>query len=332
LSPALKCEIVVATKDRLDDLIHFISSLSSQTVLPTNLIIVDAGTDKKSISETLKNAMKGSKINLVYLESQPGLTRQRNIGIARVSKDTDVVFFFDDDIVLSDSTYVQKILDRYSEDASHQFGCIFGKDVSEIGKREKLVKKTLFERAWQKVAGSVLGVISRLFLVSSSRVYGVLSSGMNTSNGHRTASECNADWQPGCCMSFRKEVLDRFTFDETLVGYCMREDLDISFRIAREFRILYLPSASLLHKQSPQQRAHAARFGEMDIKSWHWFVSKNMPRFKNRVCFWWALPGYLLMLLLSALLYRRSDDYFRWSGGIKACSDILMSREAGTEP
>jgi GT2 family glycosyltransferase len=119
-------------------------------------------------------------------------------------------------------------------------------------------------------------------------------------------------------MSFRRGVLERFSFDESLVGYCMREDLDISYRVAKEFKILYLPTSSLSHMESPLQRPSALRFGEMDVKSWGWFVRKNMPGFLNRICFSWGVLGYVLILLLSGLLNWRRTDFLRAIGGFKA--------------
>jgi GT2 family glycosyltransferase len=118
-------------------------------------------------------------------------------------------------------------------------------------------------------------------------------------------------------------VLNKYLFDETLMGYSMREDLDMSYRVAGEYKILYLPGASLLHSESSTERLDAVKFGEADLRSWHWFVKKNMPSLTNQICFYWGAFGYLLLLLLRFLLYKNNTYHMRAVGGVRALLGIM---------
>jgi len=315
-------DIILCTKDRFQDCLKFIASFLSQSLYPNNFIVVDASTDGKRLQEECTKVLAETNINLIYIRSSPGLTRQRNLGIGYLGESSQIVFFFDDDIIFLDPLYLENILIRYSKDILNEIGCIFGRIENLPKYSEKPQSNASPKSADRPLLRKLLGGLSRFFLISSRKTYHVLPSGMNTSNPHKTDQECFVKWQPGCCMSFRKEVFNRYLFDETLSGYSMREDLDMSYRVAKSYKILYLPSASLLHAESPVKRLDAVSFGEADVKSWHWFVKKNMSTV-NHFWFFWGSGGYIMNLLLSSLLCKTPADYLRAVGGLKALLKIV---------
>lgn len=321
----LNYDIIICTKDRADDFSRFQQSLLLQSVLPDNLIVVDASTTKNNLEEKCENKLFNTGINFIYLAYLPGLTRQRNVGCKHISNLADIVFFFDDDVSFCDPFYIEKILIRFSEDVKNEIGCIFGK-ITNNSEVDQSKNRNGIHNIWFFIMGKFIALLSRLFLIASSKVYNVLPSGMNTANQNKTNNECFVDWQPGCSMSFRREVLEKYHFDESLVGYSMREDLDMSYRVSKKYKILYLPSAQLLHLESPIQRLNSVRFGEKDIESWHWFVWKNLNMVKNKILFYWSVFGYLILLLLSQLLLNDKDAFYRFKGGIKALLRILRLR------
>ena len=88
---------IICTKDRKNDLAKLIKSLRKQTILPNELIIIDASKDKKTY-ELINEKCKDEKYYIKYIKSNPGLTRQRNIGV-KESK-CRLLLFLDDDVVL----------------------------------------------------------------------------------------------------------------------------------------------------------------------------------------------------------------------------------------
>ena len=75
--------------------------------------------------------------------------------------------------------------------------------------------------------------------------------------------------------------------------------------------------------ESPVKRLDTFTFGEKDIESWHWFVKKNMPHLINLICFYWAAFGYLILLLLSSIVFNDRTYFNRFKGGGKALLRII---------
>ena len=74
------------------------------------------------------------------------------------------------------------------------------------------------------------------------------------------------DCLSGGLMSFRREVFQKVQFDEGLPGYGLMEDWSISKSVMDAgYKTYYEPAASLIHKESPQNRFDYFRWAEMFI-------------------------------------------------------------------
>ena len=101
-------------------LIRLLHSVRSQTLLPSQVIIVDGSLNDDSLNELKTFSFNGLEYFKVGNEDR-GLTKQRNFGIDRVSEDIDVVAFLDDDIVLTKS-YFKNLIEFSSK--SSKTSCI----------------------------------------------------------------------------------------------------------------------------------------------------------------------------------------------------------------
>ncbi|HRI87502.1 MAG TPA: glycosyltransferase family A protein, partial [Candidatus Hydrogenedentes bacterium] len=110
----LSFTVVLCTKDRADDVRKCLDSIALQTRLPNELLVVDSGTDdtRNLVLDFEKN---NGNINVQYLRSEPGLTRQRNVGI-RAAK-TEVLHFFDDDCTL-EPEYFARLQEAFESDTA----------------------------------------------------------------------------------------------------------------------------------------------------------------------------------------------------------------------
>ena len=94
--------VVVCTYKRAWSVIRFLDSLAAQDRKPERLVSVDASPDDKTEQAIKAHASPQSLAqSLLYVRvtgSLKGLTRQRNFGLNLIN--TDLVAFFDDDIVL----------------------------------------------------------------------------------------------------------------------------------------------------------------------------------------------------------------------------------------
>lgn len=75
--------VIICTKDRTNDLAKFLDSLSNQTRMPDELIIVNAS-QKEKTRHMLKQKSNQLPFDIIYKRTPSGLTRQRNIGISLI--------------------------------------------------------------------------------------------------------------------------------------------------------------------------------------------------------------------------------------------------------
>ena len=90
--------VVITTKDRPQGLRNALISLSEQTTLPGEVVIVDDGSDPKVSPEALKVLRRvGIPVCLIRNESSVGAAKARNLGIS-ITKKEFVAFLDDDDV------------------------------------------------------------------------------------------------------------------------------------------------------------------------------------------------------------------------------------------
>lgn len=100
---------IIATKDRHDEVITLIRSISNQTYSIDELIIVDSS-DNINNSLDYCEVIKKYNCSVKYIKCETqGLTLQRNIGLKSLNSIADYVFFFHDDLTLN-KNYIEEII------------------------------------------------------------------------------------------------------------------------------------------------------------------------------------------------------------------------------
>lgn len=288
----LSASVIICTKDREKDLLECIDSLIAQTLLPEELVIVDAGKEN-GIKGKLEEKVKTTPIKLKYICTEPGLTRQRNIGVK--NSKGDIIFFFDDDVIL-DKEYITSILKIYSSHEDEHLGGVGGRIVNAC---PPPVYWRLFNRIFfLDRHGALLPAHTLHF--DKIRFVRALS---------------------GCNMSYRRDVFQKFDFDEHIPGYGLMEDVDFSFRASQEYRLALTPNARLEHKQSPVSRDKISKLVQMrNYNSFYLFV-KNCPKTPlNLLLFAWSRIG----MFLSSLLHYLSQGNPGWLAGFFEGSKLIL--------
>ena len=279
--------VVVCTKDRYIELQRFWESLDRQTLLPDELIIVDASEYDESYG-LIQNKISSSKYLIKYLKTEPGLTRQRNIGI-RESRGK-YIFFFDDDVIL-DSEFVQVIYETFLRFDRQNIGGITGQ-ITNIS-----AKGNLLNRLFKKV----------FFLTD----YGKGKLKLSGFPAHRNDDELAfVEVLSGSCMAYAKEVFSRYSFDENLNEYAYMEDVDFSYRISKEYKLVYQPEAKLEHLATTFKTADSKMLRRMMVRNHFYLFRKNIPRDCRHI--FGFLMSLIGLILYNAILVR----------DIKACIGI----------
>ncbi len=237
---------VICTRDRPESLLRCVRSIAAQTVLPTELIVVDDGQLSPEYRESLASQCAGAGIRIQILQKAvPGLPASRNLAVRHARG--DIVQFLDDDVEL-DPEFCRQILRLYELDGD---GCVLGIDGVLLDSRPSPVARA-FEIMYRLGGWWALPPknVRRRPLPPELR------------DGRWAVPT----WLlSGACMSFRRSALQTAAFDEGLAGYALGEDRDMSLRLARHGKLLHARGARAIHRHDSAGRPDHFQFGRMTV-------------------------------------------------------------------
>lgn len=283
-----KLAVVIPTIGRYDDLGRMLKSLAGQTRLPDEVVIVD----QDGTSQRFAREFPQLRIRVIALPGSASL--KRNAGFRAARPDADLIGFFDDDIVL-EPLAIEALLrfwDRGPDDLGGT-GCNMVNHPPVFAGRLKSVR-----------------------LVSSLGLYGsakgaVLRSGFHTLMP-RVEQTTYVRWLSSMAVVFRREVLAEFSFDEWFESYSYLEDLDLSYRVSKKYRLALVADACFYHYPSNVGRPNAYLFGKKEVLNRLYFVSKN-PELSRPLCCL-ALSIRAAMSVFLGLAHREPEHLRRVAG------------------
>jgi GT2 family glycosyltransferase len=276
-----RISVIISTKSRPADLARCIQSLGHQNIPPFELLVIDAAEDP--LPESFFTAYQ-ERFPVRNIRAEVGLTAARNLGVREAQG--EILLFLDDDIEL-EQDYLEKIRDVFSSDISRTTGGVSGCIVGSSENPPPSVMRKI--RVWGR------SFIGRLFFLSMERDGFFQPAGFPTWLPAATQKILDTECLYGANMAFRKEVLLKYPFDESLEGYCFMEDDDIAYRVSREYRNRYTPYALLRHFESPASRDREYFRKRMLVQNYAYLFRKNFPQtFSRMLAFRWSLIGLLL--------------------------------------
>jgi glucosyl-dolichyl phosphate glucuronosyltransferase len=302
--------VIVPTYNRPDDLRACVESVLKQTVLPTELLVIDDGNLQ---TRPLQPECEAAGIRYIYHKKDtPGLTESRNAGI-RLSSG-DIVFFFDDDCVLLPD-YIEETLKPYANDPEQRIGGVGGLVIEEDA-----VGPLRHVRHWLHI----------LFLAEGIRQGKVLPSGFCTEiggYGRDPTRVIEVDFLPGGICSYRRCVFDEFLFTERYRSLGFGEDKDFSYRVSRKHKLLVTPHARLYHNYSPEMRPDLYLNGRKFVVGRYLFFKLYVRRgWWSWFFFYYALFGYTLVRTIMTLILCKRREYARLQGILGAGWDAIRGR------
>ena len=283
---------------RDEPLLELLKSVKTQTSYPYEILIIDG-----SINDKTQVALENNKFdNLKYfrVESQNrGLTKQRNYGVGLVSKESKVICFLDDDIVLTPD-YFKNLIDTYRKhpDALAVGGYITNEVEWKKAGSEKANDKFYYD-GWERNEPSRFK-LRRKFGLRPDTPPGFLPTfahGRSIGFLPPSGKIYMVEQIMGGVSSYKKEVFDMLSFSTYFEGYGLYEDADFSLRIAKLGKLYVNTSARLSHHHNPSGRPNKFKYGKMVVRNgWYiWRVKYSKPSYKSRVK--WNLTVLLLMVI-----------------------------------
>jgi GT2 family glycosyltransferase len=313
-APAHEVSIIICTRERAASLGRFLDSLARQDLRPARLVIVDASSDdgtERMLAERGDPASWGRDVWYFRIDGPlRGLTRQRNFGLRWVC--SDLVAFFDDDIVLSPGCLgVMENVHR-----------LIGEGLVGVGARMDGGKGPS-HRLWR--------VRCALRVVASLKPGTYQRSGMSIPWSFLGSSEAvtDGDYLPGGATMWRTDVIRDLGFNEAFAGYGQGEDLEFSLRARKKGRLVLAPAARLRHLHEDGGRPDNFRLGYMAIHNRYLIHRDGLENRSWRDVTWFVYAWGIdtLMMLRHIVIPSRSVSVVQQLGGrLKAVLDLVRGK------
>lgn len=292
-----KIAFIIPTRNRPDLLVKLLLSLQNQTVQADQIIIVD-GSD-----HPIEPVIKQSIISRVYYLRvfPPSLTKQRNEGLKALNEDITLVGYLDDDIVLERDT-VEAML-RFWEKCSDDIG----------GSSFNITNNII------TTASAFTKIFSKLFCLDGEQGK-VLRSGRATGVSP-VLKDTYTEWLCGGATVWRREILEKFKYDEWFTGWATYEDADFSFTVFQKYRLIVLRDARVQHYPPPYNMEKYNSFGKMNIIYRYYFVKKHANL--SIPLFYWSALGEILINAIGGILRWNVHGIHLSSGNIAGLFHII---------
>lgn len=264
--------VIIPTKNRINSLKILVNSIINQTLFPNEIIIVDQSevNYQKEIEEWFIE--KSVTLHYIHNPNITGLTQAKNTGVNFAHG--DLIFFFDDDLELFPD-FIEKMNKKMD-----QYPTLYGLCGKQYLKKEKKQLYYYIRNITRRGA----------FKVDLPNKYNKKYSGIILA---RKIS--------GGITVYRKEIFEKYRFDENLVKYSLGEDYDFSYRVSQEHEIGKFNEAVAYHYHDTSGRLDQKRMFEAKICFFHYFYHKNIKNTKLRfkkLSYIWLILGIILHALI----------------------------------
>lgn len=282
--------VVIATKDRPENVRRLLTCLRDEPIRAGQLIVVDAGNGSlRSVVE----AFVDLRPEYVH-EGQPGLTRQKNTSVRHLGPSIRLVAFLDDDIVLEPGAMGHMV--QFWERAPEEVGGASFNIVSQ-----------------QRVSSPVMRFLLRLFGIDDGRFGVVLRSGFNTPIAPAEATR-QVQWLNGGSTVWRRAVVEQCAFDEWFPGSGLCEDVRFSLQVSRQYRLMVVAEARARHLEIAKTFAREYRQGQAQVMN-RMYVVRSTSGLSPWRC-GLALGGLWMLNLLLGLTGRGRWYWARAAGNL----------------
>lgn len=324
--------LIICTYKRPKALLTLLESVKLQSLYPNEIVIVDGSPDDATLEILQQNHFD----HLIYFKvnaEDRGLTKQRNYGIARVSKTSDVICFLDDDTVLS-IDYFEEIIKTY---AIHPEALGVGGYITN-------------EMEWQFVSTKYVPKLNEFYFDGYKRVDGArfvwrkklgLDSDVPPGYSPEFSHGRSVGFLPpsgkvypveqlmGGVASFRKSVFEEFQFSTYFEGYGLYEDADFTLRVSKVGKLYLNTAAKLEHHHDAAGRPNQYQYGKMVVRNgWYvWRVKNPKPSLKAK--FKWHVISLLLAFIRGTNIVttsKKKEAFTEFNGRIMGWFSLFFSQ------
>jgi GT2 family glycosyltransferase len=268
-------------------LLKLLNSVKAQTLYPNEILIIDASTNTNTQNLLQVNHFDDLKYFKVEKKDK-GLTKQRNFGINLVSKDSEIICFLDDDIILK-PTYFENLIETYKKkpDALAVGGYITNEVIWNKTSENKFYSDKFYFDGWERTEPARFKLRRKFKLLPDAPPGYLPTFAHGRSIGFLPPSGkiYPVELIMGGVSSYKREIFSKLKFSTYFEGYGLYEDADFSLRIAKFGNLYVNTNAQLSHHHNASGRPNQFKYGKMVVRNgWYvWRVKNPNPNFKSRL-------------------------------------------------
>src|SRR6266404_8412024 len=255
---------VVATRNREQRLSRTLESFLTQEVVPAEFIVVDASDADatKNFSAKFAERVGPSAAVRWFSADVSGAAQQRNQGVAHASQ--PCVWFFDDDIIFEPNC-VPRLWGAI--ESNRQLGGVNAMIVNQRYQPPGFVSRAMFTlmhgRREKSLAGRVIGPAINLLPEDREDLPEVVP----------------VEWLNTTCTIYRREALPSPPFDPFFTGYSLMEDVALSLRAGKKWKLANVRTARIRHEsQESVHKQNVHDLAKMELVNRHYVMTKILER------------------------------------------------------
>ena len=286
----LNISVIIPTLNRSKELKQCLLSIANAKNHPLEVLLVDQSSNMAI--EKISHEIKHLQIRYFYQNIQ-SWALARNIGIEKLNRNTDIVVFLDDDVIVQED-FFEEIIKFFLNDQKVKWWVA---NIQTKSNSISFLKKIwLFLLSWSLKGGKTYITWWWANIISFSTPHIITP----------------VEWTHWCGMFFRKSVFDEgFRFEAQFMKYSFMEDCFLSYAIHQKYpnSLFFVPSIKLTHIQSPLSRLNLQQKIYQSIIHRYYFIKKFH---KNFYLYLWSLWIYALYDIIQYRTFKIIKYYYQW--------------------
>ncbi len=294
---------IIATVGRPELLKLCLESLSKQSVPVSEVVVVHCGDDADTRAVVDDNRWRKAGLDVRYFHyAERNCAQQRNFAIQQAKYDN--LLLIDDDVEVEPDWVAELFRPIWGDP---KVGATMGNLINQ-----PIAKPTLFWR------------IYRIVLHGRSRGFepGCLVGAALPNGFPATAREpIPCEWIGGGASAMQRESFESVGgFASFFTGSSPGEDLDLGYRLSRNWKVFYVPSARCIHHQAPDGRETSDRQQYLSMRSRFGILTITMGKSRYAALAHiglWALVQFLSEVASLRHGMKRQDLPRAWAGRLR---------------
>lgn len=297
---------IIPTATRSGALFETLKSLGQQHLQPAEIIIIDASQDEDT-QNIARESFEGLRSTICYLKAEhAGAAVQRNQGISKACN--PFILFMDDDIV-----FEKKCLEllweviQLDDRTGAVNAMITNQQYHQPGRLTRWMYRLMSGEKLQTYAGKCIGPAWNLL----------------PEDNEQLPSAVQVEWLNTTCTIYRKEALPEPVFDVHFTGYSLMEDLALSLKTGKQWKLYNVRTARIFHDSQPGiHKSNVIELAKMELVNRYFIMTEILDKK--------ALKYKIQLIIFQLFQIITSGNFFNlntWKGKLKGLKQIAHPKK-----